>query len=250
MLFRSNAGAIECVEEGGQYYVLVELTGGSGNDSYSLFDGGDEALTTEFTSGSNYLAGPYDEGDSVSFTAIGNQDDECSVTSDLVDPDTCEVEPDPCLNPEIFVSLVDANAGAIECVEEGGQYYVLVELTGGSGNDTYSLYDGGDALTTEFTSGSNYLAGPYDEGDSVSFTAIGNQDDECSVTSETIEATVCGTEPDPCLNPEIFVSLVGANSGAIEGLEEAGQFYKLVELIGGSGNDTYSLYDIGYVLIT
>src|SRR5690625_2063554 len=248
-LVDANSGAIECVEEGGQYYVLVELTGGSGNDSYSLYDGGD-ALTTEFTSGSNYLAGPYDEGDSVSFTAIGNQDEECSVTSDLVDPDICEVEPDPCLNPEIFVSLVDANAGAIECVEEGGQYYVLVELTGGSGNDTYSLYDGGDALTTEFTSGSNYLAGPYDEGDSVSFTAIGNQDDECSVTSDLVDPDTCEVEPDPCLNPEISVSLVDANAGAIECVEEGGQYYVLVELTGGSGNDSYSLYDGGDALTT
>src|SRR5690625_4496679 len=243
-LVDANSGAIECVEEGGQYYVLVELIGGSSNDTYSLYDSGD-ALITEFTSGSNYLAGPYNEGDSVSFTAIGNQDDECSVTSETIEATVCGTEPDPCLNPEIFVSLVDANAGAIECVEEGGQYYVLVELTGGSGNDTYSLYDGGDALTTEFTSGSNYLAGPYDEGDSVSFTAIGNQDDECSVTSETIEATVCGTEPDPCLNPEISVSLVDANAGAIECVEEGGQYYVLVELTGGSGNDSYSLYDGG-----
>src|SRR5690625_4473282 len=243
-LVDANSGAIECVEEGGQYYVLVELIGGSSNDTYSLYDSGD-ALITEFTSGSNYLAGPYNEGDSVSFTAIGNQDDECSVTSETIEATVCGTEPDPCLNPEIFVSLVDANAGAIECVEEGGQYYVLVELTGGSGNDTYSLYDGGDALTTEFTSGSNYLAGPYDEGDSVSFTAIGNQDDECSVTSETIEATVCGTEPDPCLNPEISVSLVDANAGAIECVEEGGQYYVLVELTGGSGNDSYSLFDGG-----
>src|SRR5690625_392614 len=250
MLFRSNAGAIECVEEGGQYYVLVELTGGSGNDSYSLFDGGDDALTTEFISGSNYLAGPYNEGDSVSFTAIGNQDDECSVTSETIEATVCGTEPDPCLNPEIFVSLVDANAGAIECVEEGGQYYVLVELTGGSGNDTYSLYDGGDALTTEFTSGSNYLAGPYDEGDSVSFTAIGNQDDECSVTSDLVDPDTCEVEPDPCLNPEISVSLVDANAGAIECVEEGGQYYVLVELTGGSGNDSYSLYDGGDALTT
>ncbi|QAA81106.1 BspA family leucine-rich repeat surface protein [Aequorivita sp. H23M31] len=97
----------------------------------------------------------------------------------------------PCEAPELTVYASDSLGSPIDCLNAGDQYYVNVGVSGGSGNDSYTLTDNnGNELTNNLTT--NYIAGPYAQTDSVSFTIVGNDNDSCSVTSDMVSA------PGPC----------------------------------------------------
>src|SRR5690625_3705928 len=235
---------MDCVEENGEYHVSIALSGGFGNDSYTVYNDVGDVLTSNLSADGTYLAGPYDEGVAVSFTVEGNDDDECSVVTDTVDPDVCVTEPEPCENPTVSLSVVDANGGAMDCVEEDGEYHVSIALSDGSGNDSYTDYnDAGDVLIANLSADGTYLAGPYDHAAAPTFTVARTLHDALPIFTDTVDPDVCVTEPEPCENPTVSLSVVDANGDAMDCVEEDGEYHVSIALSGGSGNNSYTVYD-------
>src|SRR5690625_1428289 len=279
----ATGGTIDCIELGEdvEYYVLATLSDGAGNTSYFVSANGGEAVEVNF--GESILFGPFTIGTDVQVIAIGVQDNNCSVSASINSPvfcapiydcaeleanigdvcydadqnegvidEDCECVITTCDSPEISLNVVDASGDAMDCVEENGEYHVSIALSGGFGNDSYTVYnDVGDVLTSNLSADGTYLAGPYDEGVAVSFTVEGNDDDECSVVTDTVDPDVCVTEPEPCENPTVSLSVVDANGGAMDCVEEDGEYHVSIALSDGSGNDSYTVYnDAGDVLIS
>ncbi len=93
-------------------------------------------------------------------------------------------EPILCETPELTTSIVDAEGNGFEgCQEPGTEFYINVDLAGGSGNATYTV-----SATLNFATVSEVVDadgsvqfGPYTAGAVVDIAAIGIDDDNCEV---------------------------------------------------------------------
>ena len=123
-----------------------------------------------------------------------------------------------CEPPELSVYPSDSTGAPTDCLNTGDQYYVNVGVSGGSGNNSYTLTDNnGIELTDNLTS--NYIAGPYDPDVTVSFMVVGNDNNSCSTVSDMVSA------PEPCdqtpnaVCQSVTVSTDGNCQGQAEALE-------------------------------
>ena len=95
-----------------------------------------------------------------------------------------------CTSPEMTLAVQDANGGSINCLDAGGEYYVLATLSGGEGNTSYNVSaNGGDAI--EVNADDSVVLGPFTVGTDVSVTAVGAQDEACSVSASIDSPAFC-----------------------------------------------------------
>ncbi|QAA83004.1 BspA family leucine-rich repeat surface protein [Aequorivita sp. H23M31] len=224
----------DCIEAGGNYYVLATLTGGSGNSTYTLIANGEGPESIE--ANESIVLGPFDAGTDVSVTVVGNEDDSCGVVGEIDSPVVCATD---CTSPELTLVAQDADGNLItECVEAGENYFVLATLIGGSGNSTYTVTaNGGDPES--IGTNESIVLGPFVAGTDVSVIVVGNEDDSCGVIGNIDSPAVCETE---CTSPELTVEAQDADGNPItECIEADSSYYVLATLTGGTGNDSYMI---------
>ncbi len=113
----------------------------------------------------------------------------------------CEVDQQPgCTSPEVTLVAQDAEGEPIEgCIHEGESYYVLAILTGGTGNNSYTVTANSEGPVLVDAEDSVVL-GPFAVGTDVSVVATGVDDATCSATVTIDSPDVCDPIPDPSLD--------------------------------------------------
>jgi len=105
----------------------------------------------------------------------------------------------PCDYPEYSLTVVNADGEPIDCVEEGGSFYVQIELTEGSEDHTFDIYSYyyDDPIAENVSSGDTILAGPYESDQEPGFQGMGNS---CAggFETESIGVDIC---EEPCDAP-------------------------------------------------
>ncbi len=101
-----------------------------------------------------------------------------------------------CAPPELTVEAVLEGDAPIEgCLPPGTDVYVNVDLTGGSGNATYSVTANG--TTETMSSPGSYQFGPYNAGTLVDVYVVGDEDSNCEAFGSAT-STVCPPPNDFC----------------------------------------------------
>ncbi|MGB3344275.1 MAG: BspA family leucine-rich repeat surface protein, partial [Aequorivita sp.] len=105
-----------------------------------------------------------------------------------------------CTSPELTLAAQDAyGAPIVDCIDAGGEYYVLATVSGGSGNSSYNLTaNDGDPVIVN--ADSSVVLGPFAAGTDVLVIANGNDDDSCGASANIDSPTVCPPSNDECAN--------------------------------------------------
>ncbi|WP_310990956.1 GEVED domain-containing protein [Aequorivita marina] len=151
--------------------------------------------------------------------------DSCTGTSwGQAEDYTVNVSASGCTAPEMSAYASDDVGEPIQgCIEAGGEYYVYVTLSGGSGNDTYNVTaNNNDPVVVD--ADSSEVLGPFTVGTDVSLTAVGVQDDGCSVSASVDSPEICeptGPDNDDC-SGAIALSCDDSVAGTTVGATESG----------------------------
>ncbi len=256
----ANGGSIECLEAGGEYYVLATLSGGSGNTSYNVSaNGGD---TVEVAADGSTVFGPYTVGSNVSVTATGAQDGDCSVTTAINSPAYCPPVNETCAG----AIALDCNAEPMTYSSMGSTATAPAGCTIGAKGIWFSFVGTGADITINSTASFDHKMS-MQTGSCNELTWIACKDGSIGAETYTIEATVanqmyyvyvahygtftnstgnitisidCAVVPE-CEAPALTLAAQDANGGPIECLEAGGEYYVLATLSGGSGNTSYNV---------
>ncbi|QAA83006.1 BspA family leucine-rich repeat surface protein [Aequorivita sp. H23M31] len=258
----ANGDAIECLEIGGEYYVLATLSGGEGNTSYNVavndFD------FVEVPAGGSATFGPIDADTMANASAIGVQDGDCVAYATLNAPVTCAPANDDCLDA-IMLSCDDSVEGTTYgatysgltdgctsrstgdvfytlAVEAGNEYTVTV--IGEDYDAVLAIYSGTCGSLTEIACADNGFSAGMAEtitwtADATETVVIRTYDWSSSAGSFTISVE-CTSAPE-CVAPELTLTAQDANGGPVECLEVGGEYYVLASLSGGEGNTSYNV---------
>ncbi|MDG4951333.1 GEVED domain-containing protein [Weeksellaceae bacterium KMM 9724] len=108
----------------------------------------------------------------------------------------CAEVPD-CTAPTLSLTTQDANGDEIDCLDADGEFFVVASLSGGSGNDNYSLSaNGGEAV--EVAADASHTFGPFAAGTDVEVVATGVEDNLCSVTEAADAPANCPPVNETC----------------------------------------------------
>ena len=254
---------VTCIPSGGEYYVLVTLSGGTGNLSYLILANLLDPI--EVLAGASIVLGPFNAGVNVDVSAIGIQNGLCIAITSLDSPIICGPLNDNC-ETAIELSCGTTIEGTTEgasysgmndgCtsrttadvfyaldVEEGNEYTISI---GGSAYDAVlAIYSGVCGNLTEIACVNEEVG--YETGESLTFSAsstetiiIRTYDGSLEAGSFTIsiECTII-TE---CTSPELSLYISDSDGGLVEGCAEVGSVYYVhATLLGGSGNSSYDI---------
>ena len=153
--------------------------------------------------------------DQMYYVYIAHYNASSTTTGDITISLDCAVVPE-CASPALTLVAQDAAGESIECLDAGSEFYVLATLSGGDGNNSYNVSaNGGDATVVD--AGGSVVFGPFAVGTDVDVTAVGVQDDLCSVTSTMDSPAICPPANDNCEGAEMLtdgVSTAGTVAAA------------------------------------
>ena len=102
-----------------------------------------------------------------------------------------------CTAPALSLETQDATGDAIDCLDAEGEFFVVATLSGGSGNENYSLSaNAGEAV--QVAADGSHTFGPFAVGTDVEIIAIGVEDDMCSVTESVDSPDNCPPVNETC----------------------------------------------------
>jgi len=130
---------------------------------------------------------------------------------------TVECESILCTSPSLTASAVEVGTDneIVDCQEVGDEYEIQVTLTGGSGNDDYTLSVGGESIP-DAVADVVYTFGPFSAGSTQNVAATGNTEPNCSASGS--EGTSICPPPNATCATAIALNcnetVLGTNLGA------------------------------------
>ena len=120
-----------------------------------------------------------------------------------------------CDFPTLTAMMVDDNGDEITgCLPVGESYNILVSLSGGEGNDTYTVTAGGISIV--MASPETQTFGPFNAGTNTNVNVVGDQDPLCGAEA-TITSELCPPSNDDCASAQAIAcntTVAGATLGA------------------------------------
>lgn len=273
--------AAGCLEAGEEYFVEATLSGGEGNTSYTVVANGTSATVN---ANSSYTFGPFTAGTTVDVTATGVENNLCSISESTV-VIVCPPVNDLCADAIAIecdgLYIGNTLSGTPDPEECGGSvgygngvwYTYTTDVQTIVTLDACTDYTNFDADLSVFTGTCGALdcfSGFSDDGyvdgttcaltgqgyvPSGTFTALAGQtyyillsgygsssngDFGLSVSCEVLT----------CSSPEIELTVADATGSPIAaGCVDAGQeYYVVAEIVGGSGNSSYSVNGGGIIM--
>ncbi len=161
------------------------------------------------------------------------------VTGDITIDIDCAAPP-LCTSPELSLSIQDADGGSIDdCIDFGGEYFVLASLEGGSGNSSYNITINGSDATLIDANGTAVL-GPIAVGTDATVTVVGSDDAQCDATALIDSPELCAPSNDNC-EDAIAVSCESSTLGTTIGATESS--FESPDCAGGTPADVFYTID-------
>ena len=145
-------------------------------------------------------------------SSVNGQNNDCGVSQNITLP-FC---PSTCINPTVLFGAT--------CVEEGEFFYININVSDlGSGNDSFTVANDFDNNTLTITTTGVSQAGPFPNNANVTISLIGDTDNACIVTSNTLTADCSGCSAGIgnaldsnvlCCNDEVTLSTADADVDA------------------------------------
>lgn len=139
-----------------------------------------------------------------------------TTTGDITIAIVCDTPPD-CIAPSLELEVQDIDGASIDaCLDSDSEFYVLATLSGGDGNDAYSLTANSEDAVEVAVDGT-VVFGPFAAGTNVDVSAVGVQDADCSVSESIDSPAVCPPANDDCagaINLECDVTITGTTANA------------------------------------
>lgn len=102
-----------------------------------------------------------------------------------------------CESPTLTLTAQDETGAPIDgCIDFGGSYFVTASLSGGSGNDSYTVTVNG--ASQEVAANGSAVYGPITVGTNASATATGVQDEACGALASLTSPAICPPSNDNC----------------------------------------------------
>ena len=146
--------------------------------------------------------------------------------------------PPVCAAPQLNLIAVDQPGTPVEgCLPMDGEFYVMAILSGGSGNDSYSVSaNSGDPVNV--LKNTSHTFGPFSVGTDVNIVATGADDEQCGAEGSVESPAVCPPSNDLCEDAialECGEIVYGNTSGATP--DDAGCY-----TYGSNGNGVWYTY--------
>ncbi len=158
----------------------------------------------------NNIGAACEDGNPLTFNDIVTENCECIGTPG----------PAPCYPPQLTLAIQDADSSSITCLLPGEEYYILATLSGGEGNDTYTLISTNQEGFDEIAdANSSVVLGPFIQGigNGVIISATGNQNPDCVVEKLIWIPAICIPANNNCTTPIPLVCgepMIGTTVGA------------------------------------
>ncbi len=256
---------IECLDPDGEFYVIAILSGGQGNDTFSVSaNDGDPVIILNQNS---YTFGPFPVGTNVDVDATGADDAQCGAIETANSPPLCAPDNDDCsgavalaCDQPITGTTQGATASGLptSCAGYSSAGLDVFYSFEADGESSYAVTVGNVESSFSFDGVLFIYSGSCDQ-----LTQVGNCEDSGGAETIELDAPAAGTyyvrtydwsgtsafvislecvAPALCQPPSLDLAIVDANGGDIEGcLPSDGVFYVNATLSGGSGNDSYDV---------